>query len=963
MSVLPPLAAVVFAGAVLQSPFPDAYTIVRRATRAVETDSVAQADAYWTRVLTRQPNDRSALLSLATLAQGTARLARADSFAVRLLGTSDVLQAVARPDVYTVLARFTLARTLASGATPQRADSALVVARKEAQQIGVARLESSILVALAQLRARSGGPRPALAVLRESRTVYPKATPSEEALRLCLEGSAATLAGDTVQAASLRRGMLVAWKSKEWRVYADCRILQAQMLEARGFFEESIHALDDAAVWLRRLHADVTLAAALQRGAYVKLQRGLFSTARRDFLEALMLARRVGNRSVEAWGTTGLGQLALALNDLTGAQGYLAAALTMHRAANDQWGVASVRYLQGELFDAVGNVAAAREALTEVVDTYARTGQRLLAIAPLRRLARLELGQGRIDDAERHLTRATQFANATRNTGWLAELPYHQAGVAIARGRYATADSLLRTMSYAEARDVYDDDLAYSYFIRVANVAARRGDFADAERALDRAQAVLARWRAGFDDKDTRLRIAQARQPWGNTGEEYPALIARLASAGRVPAAFRLAEATRARELTTTALQQTALSLDPKRDLLALDRIRRARVMATSSDVQQSLDDSTALLTYVAGRGAAPTTLFVVTRRTITAKALPPIDSIGTTVDRLVRLLADGVLPRALSRQLGDAVLNPALPALDARITKLIVVPELALYRVPFDALEMPDGRLALERFSISLSPSATLALAATSVTRAQATQAPQSGRTVLAFGDVSYSASTATARVRTVGSTNIQELPRLPFSGDEVRRVAQYAPRARVLLRAQASETALRTADLRQVSVLHLATHAIVDDRSLQGNVLALAPSSQEDGRVGPDELSGLQLNRALVVLSGCRTVGGLVLGGEGLRGLVAPLLEAGAASIVATQWPVGDESILPMVDRFYAKLARGVSVTVALQQAKAEAIRDGVPPSVWAAFVVVGDGGLRVALRPASSAPLPWATKRAGP
>ena len=962
-TVLPSFAAVLFAGVVVQPPLPDAYAIVRRANRAIETDSVVAAEAYWARVLARNPNDRPALLSLSTLAQGTSRLARADSFAFRLLGTTDVMQPVDRPDVYTVLARFNIVRSLAAGPTPQRADSGLVVARREAQQMGAKRLESNVLIGLAQLRGRTAGPRVGLAALRESRQLYPKGTPSEDALRLCLEGSFSALSGDTVTAANLGRGVMLAYKSKEWRVYADCRILQAQMLEARGFFDESIVVLDNATTWLRRLHADVTLAAALQRGGYVKLQRGLFSTARRDFLEALSLARRVGNRSVEAWGTNGLGQLSLALNDLSGAQAYLAAALPMHRAANDQWGVATVRYLQGELFDALGNVASAREALTEVVDTYVRTGQRLSAIAPLRRLARLELGQGRADDAERHLNRATQFANATRNAGWLAELPYHQAGVAIARGRYATADSLLRTMRYADERASDYDDLAYNYFIRVANVASRRGDMTEAERALDRAQTVLTRWRSGFDDKDTRLRIAQARQPWGTTGEEYPALIARLAGAGRVASAFRLAEAARARELTATALQQTALSLDPKRDLLALNRIRRARVMTTSSDVQQSLDDSTALLTYVAGRGLAPTTLFVVTRRAVTATRLPPIDSIGTSLDRLVRLLADGVLPRALSRQLGDAVLNPALPSLDARITKLIVVPELSLYRVPFDALEMPDGRLALERFSISLSPSATLALATSSLNVAAATQTAPSSRTLLAFGDVSYSPTAATARVRAVNTTDIAQLPRLPFSGDEVRRIARYATRARVLVRAQASEAALRSADLRQVGVLHLATHAIVDDRSLQGNVLALAPGSREDGRVGPDELSGLQLNRALVVLSGCRTVGGVVLGGEGLRGLVAPLLEAGAAAIVATQWPVGDESILPMVDRFYAKLSRGVSVSVALRQAKLDAIRDGVPPSVWSAFVVVGDGDLRVTLRPVSSGPLPWTTKRAGP
>ena len=82
------------------------------------------------------------------------------------------------------------------------------------------------------------------------------------------------------------------------------------------------------------------------------------------------------------------------------------------------------------------------------------------------------------------------------------------------------------------------------------------------------------------------------------------------------------------------------------------------------------------------------------------------------------------------------------------------------------------------------------------------------------------------------------------------------------------------------------------MDDRSLPRNMLVLSPSAGNDGFVGPDELSALSLRDALVVLSGCSTVGGIVLGGEGLRGLTAPLLEAGARAVVATHWAIGDQS-----------------------------------------------------------------------
>lgn len=236
-----------------------------------------------------------------------------------------------------------------------------------------------------------------------------------------------------------------------------------------------------------------------------------------------------------------------------------------------------------------------------------------------------------------------------------------------------------------------------------------------------------------------------------------------------------------------------------------------------------------------------------------------------------------------------------------------------------------------------------------------------------MAFGDASYLGTSAAgaratvARARaTLATEDISAMPRLPYSGEEVQRVARYARRSHVLLRDAASERALRTADLSNVRVLHVAAHAIVDDRSLQHNLIALTPGGGDDGRVGPEELSALRLKQTLVVLSGCRTVGGAVLGGEGLRGLVAPLLEAGAAAVVATQWPIGDASILPMVDRLYAQLAQGKSVAQALRDAKRDALHDGVPASVWAAFVVVGDGALRVPLSPIRASQLPWTATR---
>lgn len=932
-------------------PKPDAMQVVRTATRAVERDSAPAAEQRYNRTLASNGTDRAALLALSTLARLTYRFERADSLAVRLVPSAEATRPSSGiTDDITVMARMAIA-SLIVGRSPLRADSVLAQALRDARGLANPRLEATVMVALAGLRARTAGPRVGLSLLKESRQIYPTAEAPEEAARLCLEGGLGVLVADTSADGRILRGVRLARTAAAWRVMAECRLQQAQMLELRGSFPHALGAIVEAERLLRRVHADAALAVALQRGAYVRFQRGDLANARLDYLEAIDRAVRARNASVEAWALGGLGQIAVALNDLSGARTYIDKSLTMHRAASDRWGMSNVQYLQGELFDAMGDVPAARIALQQSVDAYVQTGQRLPAISPLRRLARLELDAGNIDDAERALQRATQFATASGNRGWFAEVPYHQAAVALARGRLDAADSLLRLIERPES---LSSDLAYSYWIRVANVASRRNDFAGVERALGRAMSVLEGWRAMFSEKDVRLRIAEARRSWGEVGSDYPALIATLAENGRAGAAFDLAEASRARELASVALQQAALDANANRETVTIARLRKARSTARVADVQGMLDDSTALLAYVAGRGDAPTSMFVVTRSAIVHHRLAPADSVARFVDRYLRLVADGAEPVALARQLGDALLSPALANLSGKITRLIVVPERSLYRVPFDALQTTDGRYAVERFTISISPSASFAVAMRNA------RGGQSGA-MIAFGDATYSGTASLMRTAsTSAADDMSGLSRLPYSGNEARRVARYSPASTVLLQQSASEQTLRTMSLANVRILHLATHAVVDDRSLQRSMIALSPGNGYDGRVGATDLGALRLTDALVVLSGCRTVGGVILGGEGLRGLVAPLLEAGASTVLATHWPVGDESIQPMIDRFYRHAALGIGTATALRRAKLDALRDKVTPSVWASFVLIGNGSLRVPLVPISAPPLPWGRGR---
>jgi CHAT domain-containing protein len=233
------------------------------------------------------------------------------------------------------------------------------------------------------------------------------------------------------------------------------------------------------------------------------------------------------------------------------------------------------------------------------------------------------------------------------------------------------------------------------------------------------------------------------------------------------------------------------------------------------------------------------------------------------------------------------------------------------------------------ERYALTLAPSATIAA------RLWARAPSTADRPLLAFGAPRFP--------RRAGL-----LP-LPASASEVRTASRSVPGATLRLGAAASESYLKAASTAQYHILHFATHALVDDESLDRTALVLSAGDGQDGLVSPAELAALRLDADLVVLSGCRTARGVVFSGEGVQGLANPLLAAGTRSVLATLWSVGDRDAARLVGAFYREVAGGATVGDALAKAKRAAITRGDDPAVWAAFVLVGNPSVRPPLPPA--------------
>jgi CHAT domain-containing protein len=279
------------------------------------------------------------------------------------------------------------------------------------------------------------------------------------------------------------------------------------------------------------------------------------------------------------------------------------------------------------------------------------------------------------------------------------------------------------------------------------------------------------------------------------------------------------------------------------------------------------------------------------------------------------------------------------LPRLDsAGVSRIVFLPEGVLHRLPFDVLRLPDGRFLVERFETAVAPSATVLMRLSSQPSA-ATPTPR----VLAFADAisspargSDSITDSPLFVSLFGSASV--LPRLRGARNEVASIKRALPGTIVRTGSGATEASIKR-DAASYDVLHFATHAVVDEWSGASAALALTPSASDDGLFDSSEIARLHLSASLVMLSACRTVGGEVIAGEGVHGLTTAFLQAGARSVIATAWRVNDRDVVPVVTSLYQQLALGQSVGASLRTAQLSAIRNGVTPSVWGAFTLVGD------------------------
>lgn len=355
--------------------------------------------------------------------------------------------------------------------------------------------------------------------------------------------------------------------------------------------------------------------------------------------------------------------------------------------------------------------------------------------------------------------------------------------------------------------------------------------------------------------------------------------------------------------------------------------------VATSAEIQGALQPGEALVAYFQTEEAL--TVFWVTPDSIQVHTVPVTrKSLAGRVRLLRGLLANPAssIPDALLTSLHDIAIGPfgAGGAMQG-VERLIIVPHGALTYLPFDALkDRQTGEYLVERFTSVRLPSASALPELRAAGRAGRSSAMERGTAAFA-----------------------PFVEDLPGSGAEVRLVGETLDRVEVLEGSRATEGRVREA-LQSEGIVHLATHGILNASQPMFSRIELARGrnriAEDDGRLEVHELLELEINASLVFLSGCDTGTGAAWStgfdqGEDFTTLAQSFLTRGASNVVATLWPVADQSAAELATEFYVALAAGdggVGPSTALAEAQRALLSSpGLShPFHWAGYVVNGAG-----------------------
>lgn len=177
----------------------------------------------------------------------------------------------------------------------------------------------------------------------------------------------------------------------------------------------------------------------------------------------------------------------------------------------------------------------------------------------------------------------------------------------------------------------------------------------------------------------------------------------------------------------------------------------------------------------------------------------------------------------------------------------------------------------------------------------------------------------------------------------EEAEVVSRYFEKAEVLTRSNTRITKERILSSCQAwDFVHFSAHGefVANDPGNSGLVLPGTCKAPKVSHLTLRDVYQMKLDSYLVTLGACSSGLGDYMPGDELLGITRGFLYAGTPSVLASLWPVRNESTVLLMDRFYEHLlVGGLDKADALRESQLEVRRQFAAPGDWAGFILIGD------------------------
>jgi len=362
-------------------------------------------------------------------------------------------------------------------------------------------------------------------------------------------------------------------------------------------------------------------------------------------------------------------------------------------------------------------------------------------------------------------------------------------------------------------------------------------------------------------------------------------------------------------------------------------------------------DTSTALLEYTITENN--TYLFVLTADRASAKQRKrPIElnlkvypleikyaELATRVRNFEQLLSSRANEfQEPARELYDLLLKPAEDQIGLK-TKLVIVPDGLLWRLPFEALQSENDQYVVDQKQVSY----TSSLSALREMEKRRLPVGRQNPSLVAYANPELSKNFAT-RLELVHA-GLKLEPSATEPEDEIKRIAtSYGTTAsRVYERLQASEDRIKS-DTSRATILHFAGPAILDDTSPMSSFIALSSATkQQDGFLQTREIMNLQTGFDLVVAPMAEHTA--AFNGDAAVGFSWSWFVAGSRATLLSRWKVDAPASSSLLTGFYSSIKPANKVSVSKARALHQSVlalrrsREYQHPYYWAGFAMIGD------------------------